>query len=58
MKICPEYQLNECINAANDMLRSSDPIKAKLVEVLILKAFALGEQSAKGKMVDFAGGNR
>jgi hypothetical protein len=36
----------------------NSPIKAKLVEVLILKAFALGEQSAKGKMVDFAGGNR
>jgi hypothetical protein len=31
MKICPEYQLNECINAANDMLRSSDPIKGNYI---------------------------
>lgn len=45
-------ELNECINAANDMLRHSDPVKAQLVEVLIRKAFDLGKDSAKASLVD------
>ena len=47
--------LNMCINAANDMLRYSEPIKADLVVMLIRKAFELGTQSAKDMMVDAMG---
>ncbi len=42
---------NQCINCANDLLRNGDPVKADLVVTLIGRAFELGRENAKQRMV-------
>ncbi len=44
-------ELNQCVNAANDLLRSENPVVAELVVAIIRRAFALGSESAKGSLV-------
>ena len=48
-------ELNQCINAANDLLLRDNPIVAELMVALIHRAFALGSESTKGSLVDAMG---
>ena len=44
-------EFNECINAAHDLLGHSDPVKAKLVVLLLEQAFQIGKKTVSNDLV-------